>query len=177
LILKGEVKMKKQLFVLLAGLMALSILAAPVAAGTIRTEYAGFEHYVGPVSPGRVWVSEDGVLHIRGAQSAWRDVVSDPRVSGDVLLTLNANLKFAAPPVMFYGRMWGTARLSNDGGYWEGSFVAERTESQGFSYGSIVLHGHGAYEGLQARADIVRESPDPSAPFSIHGFVMEPGGE
>jgi hypothetical protein len=167
--------MRKRLFILVAGLIVLSILAAPVAAGTIRTDYEGFEYFVGPVSPGRQWVSEDGVLHMRGVQQAFQDDVSDPRVSGYVVLTLNGNLQFADPPVMFYGRMWGTARIDNDGGYWEGSFVGERTE-QGFTYGHVVLHGHGAYEGLQARADFVREDPDPTAPSSIHGVVMEPGG-
>jgi hypothetical protein len=72
--------------------------------------------------------------------------------------------------------MWGTFRIENEEGYWEGSWVGERTEVQGFSYIRGVLHGHGAYEGLQARAEYVRESPDPTAPFTVHGMVMEPGG-
>ena len=168
--------MKKRILILVAGLIVLSILAAPVVAGTIQTESEGSEYYVGPVSPGRMWVSEDGVLHIRGAQEAFRDEVSDPRVSGDVLATANVNFQFAAPPVMFYGPMWGTFRIDNDGGYWEGSFVGKRTE-EGFSYISGVLRGHGDYEGLQARVDYVRENPDPTAPFSVHGIVMDPGGE
>ena len=55
--------------------------------------------------------------------------------------------------------------------------MGERTELQGFSYIRGVLHGHGAYEGLQARAEYVRESPDPTAPFMVHGVIMEPGGD
>ncbi|MGC9334536.1 MAG: hypothetical protein ACP5JJ_10335, partial [Anaerolineae bacterium] len=116
---------------------------------------------VGPVAPGRQWVSEDGVLHIRGGQEAYLDEVSDARISGDVVVTLNVNFHFADPPVMVYGPMWGTLRIDNDGGYWEGSWVGERTELQGFSYIRAVMHGHGGYEGLQARAEYVRESPDP----------------
>ena len=169
--------MKKQLFVLVAGLMALSILAAPVQAGTIRTDYEGLEYYVGPLSSGRQWISEDGVLHIRGGQEAYRDEVDDPRLCGDTVVTLNANFHLADPPVFVYGRMWGTFRIENEGGYWEGSWVGERTELQGFSYIRGVLHGHGAYEGLQARAEYVRESPDPTASFAVHGMVMEPGGD
>ena len=169
--------MKKQLFVLVAGLMALSILAAPVQAGTIRTDYEGLEYYVGPLSPGRQWISEDGVLHIRGGQEAYRDEVDDPRLCGDTVVTLNANFHLADPPVFVYGRMWGTFRIENEGGYWEGSWVGERTELQGFSYIRGVLHGHGAYEGLQARAEYVRESPDPTASFAVHGMVMDPGGD
>jgi len=169
--------MKKQLLVLVAGLMVLSILAAPVQAGTIRTDYEGLEHYVGPLLPGWQWISEDGVLHIRGGQEAYRDDVDDPRLCGDTVVTLNANFHPADPPVFVYGRMWGTFRIENEGGYWEGSWVGERTELQGFSYIRGVLHGHGAYEGLQARAEYVRESPAPTASFAVHGMVMEPGGD
>jgi hypothetical protein len=173
-------KMNKRIFSLPTAalvLIVLSILAAPVAARTIRTEYEGVENYVGPLSPGRQWMSEDGVLHIRGGQEAYQDVVDDPRLSGDVIVTLNVNFHFADPPVMVYGPMWGTLRLDNDNGYWEGSWVGERTELQGFSYIRAVMHGHGSYEGLQARVSYVRESPDPTAPFVIHGVMMEPGGD
>ena len=156
-------------------LVVLSILVAPVAAGTIRTEYEGVEHYVEQLSPGRQWVSEDGVLHIRGAQDAMRDEVSDPRLCGDVVVTANANFHFADPPVFVYGPMWGTFRIDNDGGYWEGSWVGERSE-QGFSSIRGILRGREAYEGLQARMNYVRESPYPTDPFLIHGVVMEPGG-
>jgi hypothetical protein len=158
-------------------LIVLSILAAPVAARTIRTEYVGLETFVGPLSPGRQWVSEDGILHIRGGQEAYRDEVGDPRLSGDVVVTFNVNFHFADPPVFVYGPMWGTLRLDNEGGYWEGSWTGERTKEQGFSTIRAVLHGHGGYEGLKARATYARESPDPSAPFVIQGVVMAPGGD
>jgi hypothetical protein len=172
-------KMNKRIFTLqVAALMliVLSILVAPVAARTLRTEYEGVELYVEPLLPGRQWISEDGVLHIRGGQEAYEDQVDDPRLCGDTVVTLNVNFHFADPPVMVYGPMWGTFRIDNDGGYWEGSWVGERTELQGFSYIRGVLHGHGAYEGLQARAEYVRESPDPTAPFVVHGVIMDPGG-
>jgi hypothetical protein len=158
-------------------LVVLLILAAPVAAKTIRTAYEGLEFYVGPLSPGRQWISEDGVLHIRGGQEAYRDEVDDPRLSGDVVVTLNVNFHFADPPVFVYGPMWGTLRIDNKGGYWEGTWTGERTELQGFSYIRAVVRGHGGYEGLQARVSYVRESPDPTAPFVIQGTVMEPGGD
>ena len=158
-------------------LIVLFILAAPVAAGTIRTEYEGEEYYVGPVSPGRQWVSGGGVLHIRGLQEAYEDVVDDPRLCGDAVVTANMNFRFASPPVFVYGPMWGTFRIDNHSGYWEGSWVGERTESQGFSYIRAVLHGHGDYEGLQARVSYVRETPNPAAPFVVNGVVMDPGGD
>ncbi len=169
--------MKKRLFILVAGLMVLAILAAPVAAGTIRTDYEGLEYYVRPLPGGREWISEDGVYHFRGLQEAYRDEVDDPRLCGDTVVTINGNFQFADPPVIVYGPMWGTFRIDNDGGYWEGSWVGERTESEGFSYIRGVLRGYGAYEGLQARVDYTRESPGFTDPFVIHGVVMDPGGD
>jgi hypothetical protein len=168
--------MKKQLIILVAGLIVLSILAAPVAAGTIRTEYEGFEYFVDTLSPGLEWVSDDGVYHARGAAEAYEDVVSDPRLSGDIVVTINCNFQLADEPVFVYGPMWGTSRIDNEDGYWEGSWVGKRTE-QGFSYIRVVMKGHGAYEGLQARADYARESPVFTDPFTVHGVLMDPGGE
>ena len=166
--------MKKRLTIFVAALMILSILAAPVAAGTIRTEYAGFEYFEGEIGGGRMWISDEGVLLIRDFQEAYTDVVSEPCLSGDLVVTINANFQLTEVEEM-YGPMWGTTILENDGGYWEGSWVGKRTE-EGYSYIRCVMHGHGDYEGLQARVDYVRESPDPNVPFTVHGVLMDPGG-
>jgi hypothetical protein len=167
--------MSKRIFKLsVASLVVLVLLVAPVAARTTQTEYGGTEDYVGPVTGGLQWVSEDGVLHIRSGEESYYDDVSDLRLSGDSLVTVNANFQFAEPPVYVYGRMWGTFRIENNGGHWEGHWVGKRTE-QGFSYIRTVLHGHGGYDGLLARADYVRETPDPTAPFSVGGVVIEAG--
>jgi len=72
--------------------------------------------------------------------------------------------------------MWGTFRIDNADGYWEGPWVGERTE-QGHSIIRAVLHGYGDYEGLQARANYMREDPNPTAQFSVSGVVLDPGGE
>ena len=169
--------MSKSVFRLtVASLLVLVLLVAPVAPGTVRTEYSGTEEYVGGVESGRQWVSEEGVMHIRGGVEAYTDAVNDARLCGDSLVTLNANFQLAGPPVFVYGRMWGTFRIDNDDGYWPGPWVGERTE-QGHSIIRAVLQGYGDYEGLQARANYVREDPNPIAPFSVSGVVMDPGGE
>jgi len=166
--------MKKQLTIFMAALMILSILAAPVAAGTSRTEYEGYEYFEGEIGGGRMWISDEGVLLIRDFQEAYTDVVSEPRLSGDLVVTINANFQFTELGEM-YGPMWGTSILENDGGTWEGSWVGKRTE-EGYSYIRCVMHGHGDYEGLQARVDYVRESPYATVPFTVHGVLMDPGG-
>ncbi len=167
--------MKKRLFTFaVVGLILLSTLAAPVAAKTTWTEFEGPSTPVACpwCSPGRLWVSEDGVLHMRGMQEYYFNDYGDPRITGYDLVTVNVNLQLP----LAYGPMWCTARLENENGYWQGTAVGYRTE-QGFSYIQEVLHGHGAYEGLQARLDLVREDPNPAAPFYVHGVIMDPGGE
>jgi hypothetical protein len=72
--------------------------------------------------------------------------------------------------------MWGKIRIENDGGYWTGSWVGERAEETGFTYIRVVMQGHGNYEGLQARTTYVREHPDPSVEFQVHGVIMESSG-
>jgi hypothetical protein len=165
--------MKKRLFAFaVVGLILLSILAAPVSAGTTWTEFEGWStlQECPWCAPGRVWVSEDWVLHIRGMQEYDLNDYSDPRIAGLNLVTVNVNMQL--PEV--YGPMWGTAHIEKDDGYWEGSWVGYRT-AEGGSYIQEVLHGHGAYEGLQARLDLMRE--DPNAPFWVEGVIMDPGGD
>ena len=168
--------MKKLLFSLVFGLAVMSILVVPVTAGTIKTEYGGSEYFVEALTPGKEWVSDDGVYHVRGAQEAYEDEVSDPRLCGDVVVNINANFQFADYPVIVYGPMWGTFRIENEDGYWEGSWVGQRTED-GYSYIRGVLRGHGDYEGLQVRANYARESPVFTDPFTVHGVVIQPGGK
>lgn len=155
-----------------AGLLLLSIVAMPVSAGTTWTEFEGWStpQDCPLCAAGRLWVSEDWVLHIRGMQEYYFNDYGDPRITGYDLVTINLNMQL--PEV--YGPMWGTAHLENEYGYWEGSWVGYRT-AEGTSYLEEVLHGHGAYEGLQARLDLVRE--DPNAPFWAEGVIMDPGGD
>lgn len=166
-------KGKRRVFAFaVVGVLLLSILATPVSAGTAWTEFEGWStaQECPWCAPGRLWVSEDWVLHIRGMEEYYYNSYSDPRIAGYDLVTINLNMQL--PEV--YGRMWCTARLENENGYWEGTAVGYRT-AEGGSYIQEVLHGHGAYEGLQARLDLVRE--DPSAPFWVEGVIMDPGGD
>jgi len=168
--------MKKWTFVFLLSLIALATLVLPVAAKTTRTEFTGVS-IGGPVMDAREWISGDGVLHARDGWIAGFTDVSDNRYTGEELVTVNYNLHPAPAPVYIYGPMWGKLRLTNDNGYWEGTWVGERTASDGFLYLRAVVHGHGDYEGLQARVDYVRLSPDPEEPYQVHGVIIEPGGK
>jgi len=168
--------MKKWTFIILVGLIALGVMVKPVSAQTIRTPYEGSEECGDVItSDGREWFSEDGVYHVRKGWLECTDTVpGEPRVSGDVFLTINWNFQFTMTHP--YGPMWGTVRLSNDDGYWEGIWVGKITELEGYSYISALMRGYGDYEGLQARANFFKDSPM-SSTYQISGVIMDPGGK
>ena len=168
--------MKKWTLILLVSLMSLSFLVVPAAAKAPRTVYEG-DSTCGDVIGAREWVSEGGILHARDGHLFCDTVVSDDRYSGEEVVSVNYNFQFAPSPVFIYGPMWGKIRVSNQDGYWEGSWVGKRTALEGYSYIRAVLRGHGDYEGLQARVKYVRLSPDPTVPYQVYGVIMEPGGK
>ena len=169
--------MKKQLFVLVAGLMVLSILAAPVQARTTRDPFEGTFYFGDYLSAGRQWVSEDGILHVRGMESIFSVESDDARINGEVLQVFNSNWALVDPPLLFHGPMWGTLRIENASGYWEGSWTGERTE-EGATFVQCVLRGGDDYEGLQARLYLSRvDDLNPEAPLDLEGVIMNPGGD
>jgi len=168
--------MKKWTILLLVGVIALTVVVVPASAQTIRTPYEGSEECGDVItSYAREWFSEDGVYHVRNGLLECTDTLpSEPRVSGDVFLTVNWNFQFIMGRP--FGPMWGKIHLENEGGYWEGIWVGEITELEGYSYIDAVMRGYGDYEGLQARATYFKNSPL-SSTYQVSGFIMNPGGK
>ena len=149
------------------------ILDAPCScnAQTVRTPYHGISTFVEDADLGRQWIS-DGVLHIRNSRQIWFDDADDPRVRGNVTLTINVNFRLVPFPVFGHGPMWGAVHIENAGGSWEGTWFGERT-MQGHSFVRLVLKGAGGYDGLLARAEYTRRSPDPTKPFDFVGAIIQ----
>jgi hypothetical protein len=174
--------MKRLLFlsVLVLVLIAmLLVLAGPVAAKGTRTEFTATETYVEDLSPGKVWYTGPNgeICHWRGTQQVYTVVASDPRVSGDEVITLNIDMKLVDDPdVWATGRMWGTFKITNDHGTWEGTWTGFRDE-RGYSFFKYLGKGGGDYAGLQIRVDSERLDPDPTFPYSWTGYILDPHGE
>jgi len=162
--------MKKWTILVLAVMITLSVRVQPVSAQTIITPVEGDE-VCGPVL-GIDPINFD--LHARNAWSYCTDTMyGEPRLTGEAVVTINWNFKFTTHP---YGPMWGTVRLINENGYWEGSWVGEITKLEGYSYINVVSRGYGDYEGLQARLNYFKDSPM-SSTYQVSGFIMDPGGD
>jgi hypothetical protein len=117
-----------------------------------RTEYQGTQTFVELMPAGRQWTTGNPgnlIVHIRNRPELFVDETDDPRMSGETLLIANANLRVRLPEG-FFGPAWGTIRITNLDGSWEGTWVARIS---GFRITTqAVLRGLGEYEGLQARA-------------------------
>ncbi len=150
----------------------------------VFTEYTGTYKPVGVVSPGTVecpggqptglWpsgppCSPGSRVRIRGFVRQWDHQSTDPRVTGQLFVVINAN--FDGWPGS--GPMWGTGRLEvTQGGVWEGSWTGERTVT-GESVNSVTHGSGGNIEGLLNEAHASR-SP---SPWYVTGRILQPGGK
>ncbi len=133
---------------------------------TQRTPFTGTERMGAVINPGST-SQEYGRLIIRNMVQEAQDQVSDPRLSGD--LTIEVNAWFDASTLS--GPMWGTFVLKNDGGKWLCAWIGHRT-AEGFSAIDAWGCGVDAYDGLMAHWNYARQSPDPTAPFSVVGYIV-----
>jgi hypothetical protein len=154
-------------------LVLLGVTAGPVAAGT-KTFVTAYECCEIGEYPGKEFFP-DGRYHLRGAGSSFDFWSDDPRLDDATnRITLNANFVWMPEPIFAAGRMWGKFVLSNDGGWWEGTWTGVR-EKNGFSYFHFVGKGGGGYEGLQLNIRGERLDPDPSVTEVYHGYILETG--
>ena len=164
----------RSLMVFFVVLALLCLAVGPVAAGS-KTYFTGSETWVEDLEPGESFYP-DGRWHLRGGVSVFAFEADDSRLDdADNIVVVNWNFRWMDPPVYVSGPMWGTFVLTNDGGYWEGSWTGVRDEN-GFSYFHFVGHGGGGYDGLELRMSGERLDPYGVEPESYQGYILETGG-
>lgn len=160
------------LFIIVALLL---LTAGPANARVTKTPFTGTDLWVEDLDPGTETAPPDsGLSRVRGAVSRFALEVTDPRVSGDNKATVNWSSKVVDPPVYVSGRMWGTFRITNAGGYWKGVWAGYR-DRRGFSYIDYVGMGGGGYADLKIRLHIERLNPDPTTVETVTGYIIERG--
>lgn len=171
-------KKKNLLCILILVLIAAFIAAAPVMAKAVKSNFSGTSYFVTPIDPQNwMFFYPNGNEHARGMVLLFEDVVEtgDARIGGMNTVVVNYNFRPVPGPGEWAGPMWGTIRVVNDDGYWEGTYTGERTKD-GFLYIRSVYHGGGEYEGLHAKVYLERLSPDPTAPSAFWGYILDPHG-
>jgi hypothetical protein len=176
--------MKRLLFLSVLVLALIALLLAqvgPAAAQASKIPFTATEIYNGvDLDPGVEWYTgkdHEKIWHLRGNVMELTVDASDDRVDGYETVTCNLDMKVVDDPVVWVtGRMWGTFKITNDHGTWEGTWTGFRDE-RGYSFFKYLGKGGGEYEGMQIRVDSKRESPDPTFPYSWTGYILDPHGE
>jgi hypothetical protein len=148
------------------------VVTGTAGAAPPRTEFTGTEVYVAVLDFGTETFPGNNNYHVRGEVDLLSFTASDPRVTGENEVAINWNFQFVPEPVFVSGPMWGTFRLANDGGYWEGIWNGYR-DTNGFSYFHFVGHGGDGYAGLQLMMNGERLTPDPTQPEHFSGVIIE----
>ena len=161
--------MMRRTTAILVALVVLLAMAVPASAKTDRIPFSGEDHLTVLPHGGTSWISEDGVLHMRGSMSTY-DASSDSEFyNGVAYIVVNFNMDLATGQ----GRMWGTNHIDvvgYDGGFtgkWIAWFTETGWEGRGHS------KGYGELDGYQQRYDLE------SALFGdyIEGFTFMPGNK
>ena len=173
-------KRKSQLMWAIVALIAiLGVGTTSVAAKATETEVLGTQSFEGwhkLIDLGTTTI-RGGTRHTRGMTVVLRHDTNVPSVTGDVTVVINTNFDDATSA----GPMWGTGYLEDDDGlgFWEGIWHTYQFED-GSSVGYAVLHGGGAFEGMQAKWTV--ECPRnvvlfPGTECQITGRILDPHGE
>jgi hypothetical protein len=141
--------------------------ARPTATPIPRTDGEGPEYVSGTSSlsvtkePTETVVGD--VTQFRGQEMTDSGTMNDPRLAGKELITLNAD---------FHGTVaaeWGTTRIENAGGAWEGTWTGASWNDGYATSVSGWLIGSGGYAGYTYYFHVF----GPSMPFHVEGIIFE----
>jgi hypothetical protein len=169
-------KRKRRLMWAIVALIAiLGVGTTSVAAKATKTDVFGTQGFTGQfLAPGTT-TYPGGNRHLRGLIVVLRHETNVPSVTGNATVVINVNVDANS-----VGPMWGTGRLEDDDGlgFWEGTWNGYQYDD-GTSVTRAVMHGGGAFEGLQAMWTV--ECPQnvvlfPGTECQITGRVLDPHG-
>ena len=162
---------RKHVYCVLFAIGLVALLAGPAWAGPPRTHFTGFE-IVDGFSYGPVVIPAGSRFHVLATQLGV-ETATDSRVSGDSEIGVNAIWDLPA----MTGPMWGTIRVVNADGEWDGRWQGSRTLTPAGDVATSIVAtcvGSGAYEGLIARWDIEGLNVGPANPYLYYkGFIVE----
>jgi hypothetical protein len=153
-------------------LLTLAVVVGDALAAPSKTKFSGLDYSGADTVPGDIYFTDDGIMHIRNNEFWTEFVTNDPRMNGYVNYTFNGDFQIMPEPVSAMGSMWGTFRLDNDGGFWQGTYYGTR-DKHGYSRFWYTGLGGGGYEGFKVEITYKRLDPDPTVPGDVKGFIIE----
>jgi len=99
--------------------------------------------------PNPIWTTDqDGTLHARNQPIECTDTTNDPRVNGSHIANWNMDIWGDITQSTAAGVQWGTVRIENAGGTWEGRFSGVASLPQPGDTIVEWYRGTGDYKGL-----------------------------
>lgn len=175
-VIAGE-KMKKAVLASTMALLVVSLITQVMASTATVFEVVG--SYTGSATvPGEVWVTEDGILHVKGGEGFGP-------VSGDLPGEMWFSLSGAIDLNTGFGSMHGKWVFTDDHGTFEGSYRAENYGVVYYDDGSAGGKGTGGYEGMVYRVDpfwgynlyLGGYTGEDGVYFEFVGRILSPHGE
>jgi hypothetical protein len=147
-------------------LVTFAVIVAPLSAlaashDATRTDASFTSTQIEIVDPGKEWVDDAGIYHVRGLTEI-DDITGDITGTGEIVISID----FLAPGECTedscpgYTEIWGTVDIENDEGRWTGRFTQSISDVPGSEYAftSIALHGRGGYAGMSFFGEFVDDS-------------------
>jgi hypothetical protein len=158
-------------------LVTLTMAPGSAVARAIRVEFTGTEG-AGTVIDGGIWAFlPSNNVHVRGMTTVYEEEATDPRMSGQNTVVMNANW---GPD--FAGPMWGTCDIvlqdgeeCPGGGVWQGSWTGTSYADGSFSYRAVGRGVSGCVAGL--KFNLVAANPGSGDVTTYSGEILDPHGE
>ena len=151
---------------LLGGLSGAAVAQMDTDADVVYTTYVTTEH--ASFDLGSVTGTE-ALYSARDGVSVHTNEWTDPRVSGTWTIAFNVD----QDPATGHGIQWGTARIENDGGTWEGPFTGMEYKPGETDYlmNAGWMTGDGDYAGYTFYWEVDAEQHGSADPRTWHGVI------
>jgi hypothetical protein len=175
------------IMVAIATLISMVLMVYPASAEATRVEFENYNIACTIVSQ-NIWVSDDGVVHIRDRVYNSVVISTSPYHNGPGHIYGNANI---FDPTAGIGTYFGTLDIyptEHPDGYWAGHWSMQIAEN-GFQ-GIARLKGYGSLEGMLSFGSLTPLPPNVLATFAsycggnqpvagtyVEGYYLIPGGE
>lgn len=132
------------------------------------TPWEGVEKRIEVADPGEEWISDDGIMHVRGRVYIDKIESKNHRIAGIITVTGSYDLNLATGNGYYFSN-WSLAPHTVKG-TWEGKLVAEFKNFifAGFGAGK----GTGKLEGMKLTVEI-HETPSPYTECPESGYIIE----
>lgn len=151
---------------LVLAMVVVLVSAVPASAQAERIFISGTTCIQTQSPPERFWISEDGIMHMRGIITSNIDVTDSPYDTGMASMIMNIDID----PTTGYGHAFGSFTIypTTYDGTWEGHW-STHIAPDGVR-GSATGHGTGELEGLQIFNNMSSENPND--PCTISDIVV-----